>query len=61
MLRRELATSNLQLIREFTFNTEQNVTQAVESLQVSIISCDSNNQFFHLFIFDRILQLELFS
>ena len=35
-LRQELAASNLQLIREFTFNTEQNVTQAVESLRVSI-------------------------
>ena len=34
-LREELARSNLQLIKEFTFNSEGNVTGAVEALKVS--------------------------
>ena len=33
-LRLDLAASNLQLTREYTFNTEGNVKQAVEALKV---------------------------
>ena len=33
-LRLELAASNLRLTREYTFNTEGNVKQAVEALRV---------------------------
>ena len=34
-LKEELAASNLKLIREFTFNSEENPTQAVNSYKVS--------------------------
>ena len=38
-LRLELATSNLQLTREYTFTTEGNAKQAVEALRVCKPMC----------------------
>ena len=34
-MKEDLAAANLQLIREYTFNSEENVTQAMMSLKVS--------------------------
>ena len=62
-LRLDLAASNLQLTREYTFNTEGNVKQAVEALKVCEHICYYVTETFTICFIAlyRTLPLELFS
>lgn len=43
-LKKKLDESNLQLIREFTFNTEDSVNETVQSLKVSEYNINTSSQ-----------------